>query len=97
MGCCDTKAPPIRRKKGAAEGKNGGDYSMTIGFIGNPNCGKTTLFNGAAFSSCRKFNVHVAVVAVYRKRLFAAVLVFGQIRAALFNRARYRIVVQFTR
>mgnify|MGYP005789988355 FL=1 len=45
MGCCDTKAPPIRRKKGAAEGKNGGDYSMTIGFIGNPNCGKTTLFN----------------------------------------------------
>ena len=45
MGCCDTKAPRIRRKKGAAEGKNGGDYSMTIGFIGNPNCGKTTLFN----------------------------------------------------
>ena len=45
MGCCDTKAPRIRRKNGAAEGKNGGDYSMTIGFIGNPNCGKTTLFN----------------------------------------------------
>ena len=45
MGCCDTKAPRIMRKKGAAEGKNGGDYSMAIGFIGNPNCGKTTLFN----------------------------------------------------
>ena len=32
MGCCDTKAPRIRRKKGAAEGKNGGDYSMTTLF-----------------------------------------------------------------
>ncbi len=28
-----------------AESKKVDDYSMTIGFIGNPNCGKTTLFN----------------------------------------------------
>ena len=34
-GCCGT----------AADDKKVDDYSMTIGFIGNPNCGKTTLFN----------------------------------------------------
>ena len=34
--CCGGSVP---------ESPENGDYSMTIGFIGNPNCGKTTLFN----------------------------------------------------
>ena len=34
--CCGGSVP---------ESPESGDYSMTIGFIGNPNCGKTTLFN----------------------------------------------------
>ena len=35
-GCCST---------GTSENKKPENYTMTIGFIGNPNCGKTTLFN----------------------------------------------------
>ena len=34
-----------QKKTNEEQANAGEDQEMTIGFIGNPNCGKTTLFN----------------------------------------------------